>query len=241
LTVDDGIEPRRDRSGGPIAFDGIIFDFDGVMIESEYVGNKQIADYLTAIGHPTSVEDSMSHFMGLANEPFRAAIERWIGRPLPDDFHRARAEEDARSLAEGVAEIAGAVAFILGLPADLPRAVASSSSMEWITTHLDHLKLREWFGDRVFSGAEHVARGKPAPDLYLHAADALGVDIERTVIIEDSPVGVKGAVASGATVIGLCAGSHCLPGHAERLRELGVHHIAHDFDEVARLLGLTSA
>jgi HAD superfamily hydrolase (TIGR01509 family) len=223
-----------------LKFDAIIFDFDGVMIESEYVGNKQIADYLTAIGHPTSVEDSMNNFMGLADKPFLAAIERWIGRPLPEDFYRARAEEDARSLAEGVEEIAGAVAFILGLPADLPRAVASSSGMEWITTHLDHLNLREWFGDMIFSGAEHVERGKPAPDLYLHAAAALGVDIGRTVIIEDSPVGVKGAVASGATVIGLCAGRHCLPGHAERLRALGVHHLAHDFDEVARLVGLSA-
>jgi beta-phosphoglucomutase-like phosphatase (HAD superfamily) len=217
-------------------FEGLIFDFDGVLIESEYVGNKQIADYLTAIGHPTSVEDSMNHFMGLSGDAFLGAIERWIGRPLPDDFYSARAEEDARVLAEGLEEVGGAVAFILSLPPDLPRAIASSSSMTWIRTHLDHLGLAEHFGDKVFSGAEHVARGKPAPDLYLHAAEALGVDIERTVIIEDSPVGVRGAVASGAEVIGLCAGRHCLPGHAERLRALGVHHIAHDFGEVAALV-----
>jgi len=217
-------------------FDGIIFDFDGVLIESEYVGNKQIADYLTTIGHPTSVEESMNHFMGLSGAAFLGAIERWIGRPLPDDFHSARADEDARVLAEGLEEVGGAVAFILSLPPDLPRAIASSSSMTWIRTHLDHLGLAGHFGDKVFSGAEHVARGKPAPDLYLHAAEALGVDIERTVIIEDSPVGVRGAVASGAEVVGLCAGRHCMPGHAERLRALGVHHIAHDFGEVAAFL-----
>jgi beta-phosphoglucomutase-like phosphatase (HAD superfamily) len=219
-----------------VNFEAIILDFDGVLIESEYVGNKQIADYLTAIGHPTSVEESMTHFMGLADAPFRAAIERWIGRPLPEDFHSARAAEDARVLAEGLDEVAGAVAFVLGLPPDLPKAIASSSSLEWIETHLDHLKLREHFGSMIFSGSEHVSRGKPAPDLYLHAAEALGVDISRTVIIEDSPVGVRGAVASGATVIGLCAGRHCLPGHAEKLKALGVHHIAHDFEEVADLL-----
>ena len=85
----------------------------------------------------------------------------------------------------------------------------------------------------IFCGREHVARGKPAPDLYLHAADALGVPIGRIAIIEDLPVGVEGALASGATVIGLVAGRHCLPGHEERLRALGVHHIARDFDEVA--------
>ena len=217
-------------------FDALILDFDGVLIESEYVGNKQIADYLTAIGHPTSVEEAMHHFMGLAREPFVEAIERWIGRPLPEDFATARRAEDERVLAQGLEEVAGAVAFILSLPPALPRAVASSSSMKWIRTHLEHLGLTEVFGDKVFSGAEHVTRGKPAPDLYLHAADALRVDITRTVILEDSPIGVQGAVASGATVIGLCAGRHCLPGHAERLRALGVHHIAHDFDEVATLI-----
>ena len=219
-------------------YDAIIFDFDGVLIESEYVGNKQIADYLTAIGHPTSVEDSMNHFMGLAGRDFLGAIERWIGRTLPEDFHAARAEEDARVLAEGVAEVAGAVAFIERLPRDLPKAIASSSSVEWIERHLDHLGLRHHFGDRIFSGREHVERGKPAPDLYLHAAAALGVEIGRTLIIEDSPVGVQGALASGADVIGLCAGQHCMPGHADRLRSLGVRTIAHGFDEVARLIDL---
>ena len=219
-----------------MTFDAIIFDFDGVLIESEYAGNRQIADYLTSIGHPTSVEEAMHKFMGLAREPFLAAIERWIGRPLPEDFHDARSAEDARVLAEGLEAVAGAVAFIESLPADLPRAIASSSSTEWIKRHLDHLGLRRHFGEMLFSGAEHVVRGKPAPDLYLHAARALAVDIEKTVILEDSPIGVEGAVASGATVIGLCAGRHCLPGHAERLRALGVKRIAHDFDEVAAMI-----
>ncbi|HET9427948.1 MAG TPA: HAD family phosphatase [Allosphingosinicella sp.] len=217
-------------------FQALIFDFDGVLIESEYVGNKQIADYLTAAGHPTSVEESMNNFMGLAGRDFTAAIEEWIGRQLPDDFHAVRAEEDRRVLDEGLEAVAGAVAFIRGLPPELPRAIASSSSTEWIERHLDHLGLRPNFGPHIYSGREHVALGKPAPDLYLHAAKALGVEIGRTVIIEDSPVGVQGAVASGAQVIGLCAGRHCMPGHAERLRALGVHHLAHSFDEVADLL-----
>lgn len=217
-------------------FAGLIFDFDGVLLESEWAGNKQIADWLTAIGHPTSVEQAMEHFMGLAGRDFIAAIERWIGRPIPDDFHTARAEEDARALAEGVEEVAGAAAFIRSLPPDLPKAVASSSSSHWVTSHLANLGLEDAFGSRIFSGREHVARGKPAPDLYLHAAAALGVPIGRIAIIEDSPVGVEGALASGAEVIGLVAGRHCLPGHAERLRALGVRHIARNFDEIGALL-----
>jgi HAD superfamily hydrolase (TIGR01509 family) len=221
-----------------VKFEGLILDFDGVLLESEYAGNKQIADYLSGIGHPTTAEESMANFMGLNGRDFHAAIERWIGRPLPESFHTARAEEDARVLAQGLEAVVGAVRFVEALPAELPKAIASSSSTHWIGTHLEHLGLREHFKGRIFSGHEHVERGKPAPDLYLHAADAIGVPIERLAIVEDSPVGVTAAVASGAYVIGLCAGRHCLPGHAERLQALGVHALAGSFEEVEELLGL---
>ncbi|MCM8731135.1 HAD family hydrolase [Hephaestia sp. GCM10023244] len=218
--------------------DALIFDFDGVLLESEYVGNAQIARYLTAIGHPHTPEEAMAHYMGLAGADFIAAIEHRIGHALPRDFAAARAEEDARVLAEGIDPVAGAIAFVRGLPRDLPRAIASSSSTAWIETHLEHLGLRDAFGTMVFSGREHVARGKPAPDIYLHAAAALGVPIARCTILEDSPVGVTGAVASGASVIGLCAGRHCSPGHADRLLAIGVDAIAGDFARVARLIGI---
>ncbi|HEX8640862.1 MAG TPA: HAD family phosphatase [Allosphingosinicella sp.] len=217
-------------------YQGLILDFDGVLIESEYVGNKQIADYLTAIGHPTSVEESMNNFMGLAGADFIAAIERWIGRTLPEGFHAARREEDARVLEEGLEAVAGAVGFVESLPPGLPKAIASSSSVEWIERHLDHLGLRAHFGDRLFSARNHVERGKPAPDIYLHAAAALGVDIGRTLIVEDSPVGVQGALASGADVIGLAAGRHCMPGHADRLRALGIQRVADSFEELAAMI-----
>ena len=217
-------------------FDGIIFDFDGVLLESEYAGNLQIANYLTGIGHPTTPEESMAHFMGLSGPAFLQAIERRIGRDLPADFHAVRAEEDNRVLSEGLEAVSGAIRFIESLPAGLPRAIASSSSTAWIETHLDHIGLRAHFDGLIFSGHEHVARGKPAPDIYLLAAEKMGVAIARTVIIEDSPIGVTGAVASGAEVIGLCAGRHCGPDHGARLRALGVHHLATSFDEVAGLI-----
>jgi HAD superfamily hydrolase (TIGR01509 family) len=217
-------------------FDAIIFDFDGVLLESEYAGNRHLAKTLTGLGHPTSVEDSMANFMGLAGADFLGAVSAWIGGPVPDAFHAVRAQEDDRAIREGIAEVAGAVRFVRDLPATLPRAIASSSSTRWIAAHLDHLGIRDAFGEMIFSGREHVARGKPAPDLYLHAAAALGVDIRRTLIIEDSPVGVTGAVASGAYVVGLCAGQHCAPDHDARLRALGVQAVATSFDEIAELL-----
>lgn len=217
-------------------FDAILFDFDGVLLESEWAGNQHLADYLTAAGHPIGTEEAMARFMGRAGKDFQDEVEAFLGGPIPPDFHEARAAEDARAVAEGVAEVVGAVAFVHSLPPELPRAIASSSSTRWIAAHLDHLGLRDAFGDRIFSGREHVARGKPAPDLYLYAADALGVPIERCVILEDSPVGATGAVASGAHVIGLCAGQHCGIGHADVLRGIGVHDVAADYAEVARLV-----
>lgn len=218
-------------------FGAILFDFDGVLIESEAVGNRQIAEWLTAAGHPTTTADSMANFMGLSGRDFTAAIERWIRGPLPPGFGEARAAEDARVIAEGIGEVAGAVAFVRSLPADLPRAVVSSSTTRWIDAHLRHLGLRDAFGEHIYSGREHVARGKPEPDLYLYAADALGVPIERCAIIEDSPVGVTGAAKTGAYVIGLCAGTHCAADHGDRLQALGADVVAADFAEVARLLG----
>ena len=217
-------------------FGAILFDFDGVLIESETAGNRQIADYLSKIGHPTTLAHAIDQFMGLSGPRFTAALEAWIGRPLPDSFAAVRLEEDERVLREGVAEVAGAVAFVRSLPAAVPRAIVSSSSSHWIATHLAHLGLAGAFGDRLYSGKEHVANGKPAPDLYLYAADRLGVAIADCVIIEDSVVGATGAVASGGRVIGLCAGSHCDRDQGTRLRAVGVEAIAHSFADVAALL-----
>lgn len=217
-------------------FDALLFDFDGVLLESEAAGNRQIAEYLTGIGHSTTPADSMRNFMGYSGADFRMRLERYIGGPLQPDFDAARLAENERALSEGIAAVAGAVAFVRSLPPDLPRAIVSSSSTHWIRSHLDHLGLAADFGHHVYSGAEHVTRGKPAPDLYLHGAAALGVPIARCAIIEDSPVGATGAVASGGFVVGLCAGTHCDTDHATRLREIGVNAVAADFAEVARLL-----
>lgn len=218
--------------------DALILDFDGVLLESEYEGNRHLAELLTDLGHPTRIEEALSQFSGLSGSDFIAAVEARIGAGLPPEFHQRRGAEDARALRDGVAAVAGAVEFVRLLPPDLPKAVASSSSTEWVETHLAHLGLGDAFGEHIYSGREHVARGKPAPDLYFYVADRLGVPIASCVIIEDSEVGAKGAVASGARVIGLVAGSHCLPGHDARLRSLGVRDIAHSFAEVSRLLNL---
>lgn len=217
---------------------GILFDFDGVLLESEFEGNRILADLLTRLGHPHTPAETNRHYTGLAGQDFIAAVEKRIETQLPPEFHDRLKERSRAALRDGIAAVTGAVDFVTGLPPSLPRAVTSSSSTKWIRGHLAHLGLSDVFGDHIYSGAEHVQRGKPAPDLYLHAAQQLGLPIADCVIIEDSEVGATGALASGARVIGLAAGRHCADGHDDRLRALGVRDIAHSFDEVRMLLGL---
>src|SRR5206468_3102020 len=151
-----------------LSFGAIIFDFDGVLLDSEFEGNRQLAELLTDLGHKTSVDETFKHYAGLSGRQFVDAIEARIGAPLPPQFHQRQREGAARALREGIDAVVGAVDFVRALPPELPRAVASSSSTRWIATHLDHLGLGEAFGDHVYSGREHVERGKPAPDVYLH-------------------------------------------------------------------------
>jgi HAD superfamily hydrolase (TIGR01509 family) len=219
-------------------FQAIIFDFDGVLLESEFEGNRMLAALLTDLGHRHSIEETFKHYAGLSGQQFIDAIEARIGAPLPPEFHEQMKARAVEALRDGIAAVVGAVDFVRSLPPELPKAVASSSSTRWIRTHLNHLGLSEAFGEHVYSGREHVERGKPAPDIYLHAAGELGVAITECVILEDSEVGATGALASGARVIGLAAGRHCLNGHADALTGLGVVDVARSFDEVRALLGL---
>lgn len=213
----------------------ILFDFDGVLIDSEWVGNCFIAGELTAAGHLTRPEDAIEHFMGLAGQPFEDAVARWIGAPFPARLREARMKRGLQYIEEGIAEVRGARDFILGLPEDFPIAVTSSAITRWIAGHLDKLGLRERFDDHLYSGREHVERVKPAPDIYLYAADQLGIDIRDTMIIEDSPIGIEGAVASGAHVVGLLAGSHIRDGHEAKLIAAGADRCVYSFQELARL------
>ncbi|MEO7603235.1 MAG: HAD family phosphatase [Sphingomicrobium sp.] len=216
----------------------LILDFDGVLVDSEHVGNQLLAELLTELGHPTSLADTYDHYVGLAGRPFLEAIERRIGGPLPGDFVERRRAQGRALLSGGVPEVPGAGAFVRSLPANVPRAIASSSSTRWMQGHLAHLGLTGLFGPHLYSGHEHVERGKPEPNLYIHAAEQLGVPIGDSVIVEDSPIGVRGALASGARVIGFCGGSHCRESHGDLLRAEGVTEIARDFEEVRRLLDL---
>ncbi len=123
----------------------------------------------------------------------------------------------------------------------LPVAIGSSSYTDYIHRHLANFGLEDRFGVHVYSGREHVTRGKPHPDIYLHAAARLGIHPSEVVIIEDLPVGARAAVASGARVIGFVGGSHARPALADALLAEGVETVLASYDEIAVHLGVSAS
>jgi HAD superfamily hydrolase (TIGR01509 family) len=218
----------------------IIFDFDGVIADSEVRANMSLAESLTAVGMATTYDECLRDYYGHNWQETQRRIEARFGRALPADFretHRTRAR--ARFM-EGFDAVPGAAVFLDAL-GSTPRAIASSSRAEYIDWALGLFGLRHHFGDHIYS-ADGWDRGKPHPDIYLAAAKGLGVDPAVCLAIEDSPTGAQAALAAGMTVVGFCGAGHIVDraAHGEMLRSIGVHHVAHSYDEVAALTVATS-
>ena len=208
----------------------IVFDFDGVVADSEVGANAVLAQAITALGRPTTLEDCLARYMGRRWVDCAALIEADLGTALPEGFADACREGIAAHHAAALEPVPGVAAFLARL-GDTPRCVASSSSPQWLAGGLERLGLAHRFGPHVFS-AQQVERGKPAPDLFLLAAREMGVEPGRALVIEDSVPGVTAGRAAGMTTVGLCAGSHIRPGHAERLRAAGAHQVATSYDDL---------
>jgi HAD superfamily hydrolase (TIGR01549 family) len=213
---------------------GLIFDFDGVIADSEVLANTVLAEAVSRLGLPTTPDDSLDRYMGKRWQDFSEMIETGIGRPLPDGFAAALKAATLARFRTELREVEGAAAFIARF-AVVPKCIASSSSLDRLRLCLDVLGLAGMFGGNVFS-ADMVARGKPAPDIFLLAAERIGVAPAECLVIEDSTSGVRAGVAAGMTVIGLYAGSHVRDGHAERLLEAGAAYAARTWDEVATIV-----
>ena len=187
-------------------YDLVIFDNDGVLVDSEPISNRHLAAYLTELGHPTSYEDSIRDYMGSAMHRVHDLVEQRSGRRLPDDFDEVFHARVFAAFERELEPVDGVVEVLEKLRADgVAYCVASSGSHERIRVGHRSTGLERWFeGGRVFS-AQDVGRGKPAPDLFLHAAERMGVAPERCVVVEDSPLGVRAAVAAGMDVLGFTA------------------------------------
>jgi HAD superfamily hydrolase (TIGR01509 family) len=224
---------------GGQALSALIFDFDGVVADSEALANTVLAEFVSALGPPTTLDDALSRYCGRRWVDVMAAIETDVGRPLPSDFAERLKRATLDRFRADLQEVSGAGAFIRKF-SGVPRCVASSSSADRLALCLSILGLEAEFAGNVFS-ADQVARGKPYPDIFLFAARRLGVDPRACLVIEDSESGIRAAAAAGMTAIGLCAASHIRDGHALSLREAGAVHMASSWTEVekivARLLG----
>jgi HAD superfamily hydrolase (TIGR01509 family) len=190
----------------PTRYDLVIFDNDGVLVDSEPISNRLLAAYLTELGHPTSYEDSLRDYMGSAMHRVHELVEERSGLRLPADFDDVFHERVFAAFERELKPVAGAVDVLEELAVDgVPYCVASSGSHERIRVGHRTTGLDRWFDDsRIFS-AEDVGRGKPAPDLFLYAAERMGVAPDRCVVVEDSPLGVRAAVAAGMDVYGFTA------------------------------------
>ena len=180
----------------------VIFDCDGVLVDSEPLSNRLLAERLTAIGLPTTTEGSIRDYMGRSWSSCQALIEERLGRPLPDGFADGYHEELFAALRSELRPVAGVETALDAISS--PTCVASSGAHEKIRTSLAATGLLERFEGRIFSATE-VEHGKPAPDLFLHAAAAMGFAPADCVVVEDAPAGVAAGRAAGMRVLGYAA------------------------------------
>jgi HAD superfamily hydrolase (TIGR01509 family) len=189
---------------GPASSDLIIFDCDGVLVDSELLSCRCLSEVLAEFGFALSEGQALELFLGRST----TAIEqhyRELGTAVPDGFLPRLKSHVLCTFAGSLAPIPGVEAVVSGLTA--PFCVASSSDIDRVALSLDVTGLRQHFGERLYT-AQMVRHGKPAPDLFLHAAAKMEKDPARTLVIEDSVSGVRAAKAAGMTVWGFVGGSH---------------------------------
>lgn len=216
-------------------FDLVIFDCDGVLVDSEALACVVHADVLTAYGYPITTAQVHERFLGRSAREARAEVEAELGRVLPDEYTDALRSTIDRVFGEQLKAVAGIAEVLAGLPQR--KCVASSGTPTRIRSSLTTTNLIHHFGEHLYSGLQ-VERGKPAPDLFLFAAAQMGADPARCVVIEDSIHGVTGAVAAGMTVFGFHGGAHCSPATAGALQAIGAHLV---FDDMQQLPALIAA
>ena len=220
----------------------VIFDCDGVLVDSEVIAIEVERDLLARHGLHYDIPEFLARFIGMSDKAFYAALSEdsraRLGCDLPDDF-RARVDAGKRVLnEERLAAIAGIEQAASMLR--LPKAVASSSETQHLSYKLRKTGLWEIFAPHIYS-ADHVAHAKPAPDLFLHAAGALGVAPSGCLVIEDSVNGVKAGLSAGMRVWGFAGGGHMDDGGRARLIAAGAERIVDDWHSAAMLFDALQA
>jgi len=211
----------------------VIFDCDGVLIESELLANRTEVEALNAIGAAFTPEGYMSRFMGLSDAAARALLADEFGIAPADAFWQRVRAQCYCVFARELRAMPGIEPLLSTLR--LPACVASSSSTERLYFTLGLTDLLRFFPERVYS-SQQVQRGKPHPDLFLYAATQLGAAPAACIVVEDSPLGVQAAHAAGMRVIGFSGGSHMSEEARRRLQAAGPETIVDGTVALARLL-----
>ena len=213
--------------------DLVIFDCDGVLVDSEVISCRAHAETLTRHGYPITADQVLVRFLGVSDREARMTIEAELGRSLPDDFELQVKQATLQFYAEGLRTIPHVDEAIAAI--GLPKCVASSGTPEKIRHGLECAGLYDLLAPNIFS-ATQVKRGKPAPDLFLFAAGQMQASPARCIVIEDSVPGIAGALAAGMTVLGFHGGSHCRPGYADTLRAAGANMTFDDMRQLPDLI-----
>jgi HAD superfamily hydrolase (TIGR01509 family) len=216
------------RSNGS-PFELLIFDCDGVLVDSEVIACRAVSEALHAIGFRLSADAVAERFVGVSNKDMYAALEADWGGPLPPSFAADLRRREAALFERELRKIEGVEWALARLP--MAKCVASSSTPAGLRFKLRHTALDSWFSDAVFSSTM-VARGKPAPDLFLYAAEQMKVSPQRCLVIEDSMPGIIAAKSAGMIAFGFAGASHCGPGHAERLTTAGADLVSCNMREL---------
>ena len=211
----------------------VIFDCDGVLIDSEIIFCRVGAEELSRNGFPITWREIAERYSGIPTASMHAMIGESEGRPVPKDLRqliRRRVHQEVRA---NLAPVPGVHRALEGLEA--PVCVASSSGLEYLGIALEKVDLQRFFEPHVFS-VEHVERGKPAPDIFLHAAAEMRVPPADCLVIEDSVAGVTAARAAAMRVYGFAGASHCGPEHPTALSESGAELVFGEMTELPSLI-----
>lgn len=203
----------------------VIFDCNGVLVDSEPLATAIVSEEFMRVGFPLTPDVVARYFTGRRVSDMFAEVEIAAGRKLPIGFAATVAGATLRRFRtelRATKHMAQALSWLRG-----PKCVASSSSIERIRLSLETTDLIRFFEPHLFSAGE-VRHGKPAPDLFLHAADKLGVRPGDCIVVEDSIVGVAAAAAAGMTVIGFAGGSHAANRLDNHLRVAGARTVISD-------------
>lgn len=213
----------------------VIFDCDGVLIDSELLANSAEVEFLKEFGVEIELDDYMTRFLGKSNKDVVRELEGEFGKVLPEDFW-ARAQTNLfTTFRTELQPTLGIHKLLENL--SLPKCIASSSSLKRLDVSLTATKLKDHFHPHIYSG-EQVEHGKPAPDLFLFAAEKFQTSPEHCLVIEDSPHGVVAAVAAGMAVVGYTGASHIKAGHEDKLRLVGAEHVFSTMAGFSKFVGV---